>query len=251
MLNIYIYDGTYHGLLTCCFDAWKDKDIYSIRSKEENKSVNLLENVVYVETDNENAERIIKWVGKEAGYEVQRKLYRVFLTEHPDRGMYILRYLKLLDKLGRNVENHLYDDDVRNINKLSRMHASETHRLYGFVRFEVAGNNILYARIEPDFNQLEVIAPYFADRYNGHLWIIHDLARNMAAIFNGSEYIITEYHGNMLDNESRTEISFQKMWIEYLNALTIKERLNLDLQKQKVPLKTRKHLTEFKLKSKN
>jgi hypothetical protein len=73
----------------------------------------------------------------------------------------------------------------------------------------------------------------------------------MAAIFNGSQYIITEYNGNMLDNESKTEISFQKMWVEYLDALTIKERLNLDLQKQKVPLKTRKHLTEFMFKSKN
>ena len=82
MLNIYIYDGSYHGLLTSCFDAWKDKDIYSIRTKEENKDVNLLEKVVYIETDNEKAERIIKWVGKEACYEVQRKLYRVFLTEH-------------------------------------------------------------------------------------------------------------------------------------------------------------------------
>ena len=44
---------------------------------------------LYISKQIMKAERIIKWVGKEACYEVQRKLYRVFLTEHPERGMYI------------------------------------------------------------------------------------------------------------------------------------------------------------------
>lgn len=248
MLNIYIYDGTFEGLLSSVFDAWNDKDIYSIRTTNENKEVNLLENLITIETREEKADRIIKWVNNKAGYEVLRKLYRVYLTENPDRGIFIFRYLKLIQKFGKNTENNLAHKDVINVNKLSSLHTSETRRLYGFVRFDVLSNDILFAQIEPEYNQLEIVAPFFADRYYGNPWIIHDTKRKTAAIFDGRQYIITESDNNMPTQTTQSDRAFKEMWVDYLGALTIKERLNLELQQKFVPLKIRKYLTEFNFK---
>jgi probable DNA metabolism protein len=45
---------------------------------------------------------------------------------------------------------------------------------------------------------------------------------------------------------SQNEQQFQKLWQTFFDSVTIKERKNLKLQRQMVPLKYRKDMTEFK-----
>lgn len=245
MLNVYIYDGSFEGLLTSIFDSWTDKNFNDIRTEKENSEVSLVENIILVQTDTEKANRISKWVNNKIGIESLRKIYRVFLTERSDRGRIIFKYLKLASKAGYRTDDNLTHPDVLNIDNADRLFSRETMRLKGFLRFEVLDNDILYAQISPEFNQLEMIIPFFADRYLGNPLIIHDTKRDIAAIFDGNHYIITEANSNLPYTSTNGEMNYKEMWKSYLVSLTINERINLKLQQKFIPLKVRKNMTEF------
>lgn len=245
MLNVYIYDGTFEGLLSAVFEAWKDKDFSDIRTESENTDMSLIENMVNVTTDTLKSDRITKWIKSKIGFESLKKIYRVYLTERSDRGRIIFRYLKIASAAGSVIDDLLTHPDIMNINSADRLFSRETMRLHGFLRFEVLANDVLYAEISPEYNQLEIISPFFADRFLGNPWIIHDTKRDIAAIFDGEHFILTEAGNNLPRSETKSERNYKEMWKGYLSALTIKERMNLKLQQQFIPYKIRMNMTEF------
>lgn len=243
--NIYIYDGSFEGFLTVVFDAWKVKvPIIDIRARE-NSAPGFFDNDIYVNVDREKASRVLHWMEEKLPHGTAERIYDYFSSEDEGCERRIYMYLQACHRLGRWVDSFLTDDAVLDFLKAEKYFDNEFHRMCGFTRFSVLEGGVMFAEIITDFNQLIRLARFFLDRMPGHRFMIYDSKRNKAVICDGARWgTIEDIKAENIGNK-KAEDEFEHLWKGYLQALTIEQRINYKLQKQLVPLKYRKNITEF------
>ncbi len=130
---------------------------------------------------------------------------------------------------------------IHYLEKLEHEYFRHLHKMYGFVRFEELEDGSLYAKIEGKFNILPYLGKHFKKRLSGVNFIIHDVSRELAYV-DGVIHKVADFETPILsDNEAK----FQKLWKLFFEQVAIKERKNLKLQQNWVPLLYRKYMTEF------
>lgn len=168
---------------------------------------------------------------------------------HSQKGgieLLVWRYLKLGLKMGQRFTEMLAEEPVFSINRIARHVAHEAHKFMGFVRFSEVAEGFLYARIEPEADILALIAPHFVERVGDRPWMIHDLRRNQAAIFDLKSWrLIRDVELTAEPHLTASEHDYAALWQRYFQRHAIAERHNPKLQQKHVPLRYRKHLTEF------
>ncbi len=243
---VYIYDGTFDGLLTCIYEAYyRHENPYDIVPVDRLEDNFLLQRYI-IKTEVENAEKVYKSIEEKISPEALRRVFYGFLSELPGSGKVILDYLRVGFKLGRSVDDNLANDAVLAMTKLCQKVSGERHAMLGLLRFKMLDNGILYAEYEPQYNITGLIAPHFTSRISNENWIIHDIKRNIAAFYNKKEWIIRELE---LENElviHEDEEEYQEMWKSYYKHISIASRKNLRLKKNHMPMKYWKHLVELK-----
>lgn len=240
----YLYDETFEGLLTCLYANYYDEvasGIYSQFVYQEN----FLRPNKKIITDEEKAEKVAAGIRKKISSEAFEHIYNVFLSNDPAKENKILKYVIYGFKVGKKIDAYHTHEVVLPVHKLSKQVSYETHRFTGLLRFMEVGT-VLYAAFEPDHYILPKLADHFIERFKNENLLIHDTKRNLALAYNKKEWNIWEY---TLSNEiplSENERHFQALWQGYFDHIGIETRKNEGLQQQFVPLKYRKHLTEFK-----
>ncbi len=243
ILMIYLHDGTLNGLLTCVYANYYEekaegiycKNTYAVTLFDENKSI---------VTDVGKAKKVYRAIINKISDEAMSYVYHAFLSSEYHKDCYILRYLQLGFKVGYKIDYHRTHKDVIMVHKLSAKVTKERHLFLGTLRFQEVGKG-LYAPLTPDHDIIELLASHFADRLKHEQFIIHDRKRNKAVIYNTREWIITEFTYQEELQVSKREKQFQDMWKGYFEHISIKERENLKLQRQFVPVRYRKHIVEF------
>jgi len=139
----------------------------------------------------------------------------------------------------------LQEDIIRTIQELSQRVSREAQRMTGLIRFIRSSTGIFYAKYEPDNNITLLLAPHFADRLADQPWIIHDIRRGIAALYNGQEWILTDTVPAALAAWTDCDDIFEDIWRTYHQHIAIAERTNSHLQKNLMPMRYWKHLTEF------
>lgn len=242
---IFIYDGSFEGLFTAIFEAFYQKINPDKIQSSENDQIDFFDKEVTITTDKGRANRVYHSILSKISQEALELIYHVFLSNAPDKEILIYKYLKLGWKIGAKVNLHLSDETVLRIQKESQRVGLETHKFTGFVRFRVLQGDIYYASIEPDNNILELLAPHFVERYSKQNWVIHDLKRNQAVVYDMKEWRIM-YNVPALDlNFSDEEAVYQKMWKEFFKTIAVETRLNARQQKGFMPVRYWKHLLEL------
>ncbi len=242
--KIYLYDGTFEGVLTAIFDAWNDKLMADICSADK-YCIRLIDVTYGVQVDEKKAERIRAWIIREFGYGTLLKVYRALLTESEGCELKVFQYLKYVSKAGRRGCRNLSNSCVDAVNKLEIAFCNETHKMYGFLRFKELSSGILFAEIGTKYNQLEPLIVFFHDRLPGEKIIIHDQKRNLSAVCDGRLWYITSLLDITKLNADEGQEDFEVLWRQYLQALSIKERENYKLQRQMMPIRYRGYMTEF------
>lgn len=241
--NLYVYDGSFQGMLTAVFDAWNDPAFENIDEEGEFMQ-SFTQNVIYVETDDNKAGRIIT-AAKKIYDDIEFRLYRVYLTSADKKEKIIYDYLHILFTKGRQTDGARFMPEVDEFMSLEYRYSRETNRMYGFVRFQKTETGIYVSKIYTDHSQLEMLAPFFLNRMPGMKWVILDVNRKKAAICDGNEWLIQEGVSEEDIKAQYDNSDFEKWWKEYTKAIAIKERKNIALQKKLVPLKYRKGMDEF------
>ncbi len=244
MMWTYVYDGTFEGMLTAIFEAFNNKENLQEIVAEGEFLPRLFVNRRFIECDPIKAERVYSAIGTKISPEAQRYIYLNYLSCYPERAIWIYRYLHFGFKKGKNTNLYLSQPDVLQIHKTARQVKLESYRLLGLLRFENLTKDVYYSSMEPDHNVLALIAPHFVNRFTDQNWIIHDLKRNLAAVYNRDDWLITEFQLAQPLNISEEEAAFQTFWREYFKNIFITERKNSRLQKQYMPKRYWKHLTE-------
>lgn len=244
---VFLFDGTFEGLLTCVYEAYynvlKPDNILSQTDFQHN----LIDEPIMISTDAMKTQKVYDAIENKISSEALSLIFYTSLSEFPESPWLIFNYIKLGFKYGSKINLHLYDDTVLKIHKISDKVKKECHNMLGFVRFDLIEHNIYYSSIQPDFYILPLLAPHFEKRLSDQNWIIHDVKRNKAIVYNTKDWFITEFDSSSFSNlPARTEQTYERLWRTYFQTATIASRENPKLQKAHMPVRYWKHLTEFK-----
>ncbi len=243
-MTVYIYDGTFDGLLTSIYEAYYRRENPEKILSEDLIQENFLIEKIYIDTNKEKAEKVYKAIESKISSEALRKVFYVYLSEVENHGVIIFNYLRLGFKIGKNVDLNLANNFVLEMDNVYQKVSRERHWMLGLVRFRQLDNGVFYGPIEPEHNIVGLIAPYFTRRMSNENWVIHDIRRNIAAMYNREEWIIKDIELKEILNLAEDEKSYQCLWKEYFNHISIKERTNPKLQKRNMPMKYWKYLIE-------
>jgi probable DNA metabolism protein len=156
------------------------------------------------------------------------------------------RYLQLGLEQGQRLAGMLAVEPVYSVNRIARQVSHEAHKFKGFVRFREVREGFLYAAIEPEADVLPLIAPHFVGRVGDRPWMIHDLRRCQAIVYDLQSWrLIRDVELTAEPGVTAAEQDYAALWQRYFQHHAIAERHNSKLQQKHVPLRVRKHLTEF------
>ncbi|QUH18566.1 TIGR03915 family putative DNA repair protein [Alkaliphilus sp. B6464] len=240
----YIYDGSFDGILTAIYDAYYRRETPEKIVSEDDFQESFLINKIYIKTDREKADKVYNAIETKISNQALKNVFYVYLSERTDRGTIIYHYLKLGWKIGIDIDLNLTNNNVLLLQNICQSVSKERHFMLGLVRFRELKNNILYAPIEPEYNVIGLIGQHFSNRISNENWIIHDVNRNIAAIYNKQEWIVIELEMNPTIELHKDEETYQRLWKEYFNNISIKNKVNPRLQKRNMPMKYWKYLIE-------
>ena len=243
-----IYNNSFEGFLTAIYHAFYSKEEIISITTDNNLEIDMLTKINYIDTDKEKYTKVKDAIVTKIDPLALNKIYKLYLSNYDNKELLCYNYLKIAFKIGSSIHKHLYLDEVRNLDLIERRVSLEAHRFHGFVRFSLINNNFLYSPIEPDNNILELISPHFQRRFKNEYWIIHDIKRNIASIYNKVSWEITEIDCNFYKFITNYKDEFEELWKSYFNSITIKERCNPKLQKRMMPKRYWSNLTEMKTK---
>jgi len=244
-MKIFIYDDTFEGLLTAIYDGFYSKEIpTSIYGKNQSNTPLLLGEIIEITTENHKYKKVKNGIITKIDFYALRKIYMVYLSNHEDKALIIFKYLKVAFKLGHDVHSFLNIDIIRLVEDINRRVSIECHRFEGFIRFNYIDEKFLYSSIEPDNDILELLYDHFKNRFSKEYFIIHDIFREKALIYNGISYEIIEMDKTTYEKLKSHDDEYTNLWKAYFKSTTIEERKNLKLQCRMMPKRYWKHILE-------
>lgn len=252
---IFTYDKTFDGLLSCVFFAYEQKKFPDFILSESDQKPLFVDEQYRIITEKEKSLRVWKALEKKLSKIARNMMLSVWLSELPETEMLLFRYIRKNIDHPEGVEMNFGDDDVLRIKEIAQKVAKEAEQLRQFVRFQETADGIYFAPVSPRYDVLSLIVSHFQSRYAGQPWIIYDTNRNTGLYYDTRSVVevsfsqkdLSDLRLGVLDEEklSSDEIFFQQMWKEYFKSTTIKERINLKLQRQHMPRRYWRYLTEM------
>lgn len=244
-MMIFLYDDTFEGLLTAIYNSFYSKSpSISIYGKSEPNTPLLLGEIIEVITEKDKFLKVRNAIIKKIDFLSLKKIYMVYLSTYKDKSMIIFKYLKIAFKLGRDVHNFLNIDIVRLIDTINKRVSIERHRFEGFIRFNSISEKFLYSSIEPDNDILELLGEHFKSRFPREYFIIHDISREKALVYNTNFYEIITIDKDAYEKLRLYDDGYMNLWKAYFKSTTIDERTNLRLQCRMMPKRYWKHILE-------
>jgi len=248
----FIYDNTFDGLLTCVFDAFNRKE-FPESIVGESEELLLFTESFRVITDDAKADRIVKALRKKLSKSALDMLFISYLSELKGIENRIFSYIRKALLAEISIETNFADPDVLELSKIYKKVRREEERIRQFVRFQKTSDGLFFSVIDPMYNVLPLTARFFKTRYADQPWIIYDVRREYGLHYDLKTVETVHFEklsvaletgrlsAEKLDN---CEKAFQDLWKDYLKAITIRERQNLKLQRQHMPKRFWKYLTE-------
>ena len=238
-----VFDGSFDGFMCAVYEVYYKKIFpQSIQTQAE---ITLEECPHVVNTDLARAERVYSAIRDKISDAAASKVYHAFLSFEQGRFMALLHYIKLGFSVGHMVDSYLHMDYVRFVHKIAHRAGKEAHLLFGFCRFEMTKQGVLYCKISPKNDVLALVANHFADRLMNEAWMLHDKSRHQAAVYDGKGFVITPVPKDIHIEHADGEEEVQKQWLTFFNSIAIEARSNKKCQRQLLPLYFRKNMTEF------
>ena len=240
MRRIYHTDGSPACFFTAVFDAYLDKTAYL--SSLNGLQLELGDECQEVLPDQEKAVRMGKKLQQSDGRAVL-EIDRILRSNSPEKEQIAYLYLRLVIKYGSHAREKLAMDEVRAAMDICAKVGYEIHRLHGFLRFQENINGNFYAKCAPDHDIVDLLMPHFIARFKKTAFVIHDVKRGLACLYNGSEWI--EVNANEADFEiSEQEKEIETLWKNYYHTVAIPARKNTRQMKNYMPTRYWKFMLE-------
>ena len=237
-----IFDGTLEGFLTIIYKYYYEKlKVESIVTEDGFQQTIDME-YVHVETNFDEAEKAMNGIKLKLGEGIYGSMCSAFSHNDTQRYIHIFRYIVTCFKYGPDADGYTQIDCVMRVKLYNRNIGTEVNKSMSFTRFEETESGVLYADMSPEHDVLAIVADFFTERLLGERWIIHDLRRGKAAVFDGANLVITD--APVKSARSKTFDIYQDLWKAFYDTIAIKERINPKLHRQFSPKRYWKHMTE-------
>lgn len=248
MLNrsdvIYVYDGTFSGLLCSILESMKAREIpYAITN---NTDIQLsFYTMKWIKTTQDDSQRMLKHLYPilgDMGWELFCKGFDSFET---DKEMILLHFAYLTLKEGTKILSMLHNPTVNKLYAMAKHLSNESHLFKGFIRFSIQ-DNAMTAIIEPKNFVLPYVADHFCDRYANENFLIYDKTHKTALVYaKGKRQFFSQldYELPEMDGE---EAKYQSLWKTFYDTIAIKGRYNPRCRMGHMPKRYWPNMTEMK-----
>lgn len=251
---VFIYDYTFEGFLTTIFDAYSNKIFPDILLREGSQLPLFYDDKMTIATDEAKAKRVWKALQKKLSSTALSMITYCWISQEDGIENYLFRFIKKCFDSPISIETNFADSDLLYLSRLFKRVSYESRRMLEFIRFQKAADGTFFAPIDTKYNVLPLIITHFKERFNDQPWLIYDTRREYGyyydtinvqqVTFQNPEqlHLITgKLKENMMDED---ELLFQKLWKTYFKSVSIKERINPRKQKQDMPIRYWKYITE-------
>ncbi len=238
------FDSTFDGFLSIVYYTVQNRIRPVAIHTEKNVQTMLEGEVLFIPTDLCGAEKVRNKLLDFAGYDSLKRAYYTFLSSVPDSAMASYTYILYALKYGKRISEYMSQPDILHAYQLERKVVYETDRMKGFLRFAVMEKGVQYAPMAPENDILALLMLHFADRLKNIPFVIHDVSRQKAGVYNCRTWFITSAEGLCVPSLSADEETYRKLWKSFYSSISIPQRKNERLQTQAMPKKYRKYMTE-------
>lgn len=256
MEEIFVCQNSLEGVLTAIYRIYEEKcNGPDTRVQIGEDDLRLFARYHQVDTAPALAEKVASTIQRRFGSEAWEAVSYALCAEDRGKGQAVYRTVAagLSGRIRGPLMQALANEDVRRVFELSRHVHNEAHRMIEFLRFKEVEGGMLFARIEPAADVTALIMPHFADRFPLENFVIADTGRGLAGIHTAKQpWVIVRYGSGLreqvesaADRYSQMEQEMAELFRHFCDALGIKERRNIHLQQQLLPLKYRRFMTEF------
>lgn len=254
-MTIFCYDKTFEGLLTCIFEAYSQKDFPELLLPIGAPLPLFCDHHFTVVTDTAKADRVWQSLPRRLSSSAIREIHYCWLSELSDIDLNIFRYIRKAIDAGNGYEGNFADADVLQLAHVYKKVSYEAHRLLQFARFQKTADGTYFAPMEPEFNTLPLAVHHFKDRFADQKFIIYDMHRHYGFYYDlhtTTEVTLTDDARLVTDGILSADIAdadepkYRQLWQSYYHTIAIKERLNPRKQRQDMPVRYWKYLTEMK-----
>lgn len=236
----FLVDGSEDCFYTAVFDAYKNKEC--LITSERDVQLGLGFEVIDVVTDGNKAERVrakINALDKGAAEDITLLLR----SDNALKENVAFEYVRLIIKSGGTVRAMQANPTVIEMHEIRTRVTGETHRLKGLLRFMESAEGVMYAPYSPDNDITDILAVHFAARLGGLPFVIHDVKRKIAALYDGNEIVMTSA-GDAEIYLSEYENYFRNLWKQYYNSVNIESRPHEKQMRGSMPVRYWKFLPE-------
>lgn len=249
---IFQCEDSLDGIFTAIYNAWDSgyghKNI-QIQFIDQVMNYQLFSKYIPVVTDYEKSEKVVRTIKKKISVEAYETICRAAMTDRQDKADAIYRFVILGIHYGSSIITNYSNPVVQTIFEMNRAVGNEVHHYTGFLRFSELKNHVLYGKINPKNNVITLLAPHFADRLPVENWIIHDEVRQLAIVHQIGEGWVqvdtSEVDFSELGKINNEEERLEQLWKSFVESIAILERTNYKLQRQNLPIRFRRNMTEF------
>lgn len=248
-----ICEDSLEGIFTAVYDAYALKeghDRIHVQVGEED-NYRLFAAYLYSRPDAGKTDKVVRTLKSRLGEEVYGTICRAAASCDRAKGDAVYRTVVegITAGSGRRTMENLRNPYVVKAFELARRTANEVHHELEFIRFQELEQGILYSLIGPENNVIPFIMPHFADRLATENFMIYDEKRSLFGVHpaRGDWYLVSD--AERLQKEaarwSCKEQQYQELFTLFHRTIAIKERRNIRLQCQMLPLRFQDYMVEF------
>ncbi len=127
-----------------------------------------------------------------------------------------------------------------------------------FLRFKQATDGTYFALYAPKYDLIHLVTGHFKERFADQTWIVYDSLRNYGVMYDSKTDAVDKFtiNGAAFNIETRKlepdaehpeEDNWQILWRTYFKSMAITGRKNLKLQRNFMPERFWKYLTEKRI----
>lgn len=240
------------GILTGIYEAYERKLDHEtcVLQVGEEENLRLFAEYIRIIPSPEKSEKVIRTIRRRFGEETLRIILEALASTDRQKGHMV--YQMIVFGLRGQYKGQLIDcmsyEPVIKVVALSTTVWHETHHFYGFLRFQELISGILYAKINPKAKVLPLLGEHFANRFPLENFMIYD-EKHDEWLFHEAKKEWFTVSGDLVNIEggirfSIEELQVQELFRHFVNKIAIKERENLNLQQQMLPLRFRSNMIE-------
>ena len=247
----YLYDGSIEGLLSAVFESYASHEVPEDIVEEGDWQPRLLQSVRHIDTDMARARRVRAGINRAAGNRAFSAIVRASLSEDPDKGIKVLRFIRyVMDKnSGRNprlsVLSDLSNPVVGDVIALSNRVTNEAEKMRQFVRFTKRANGVWFSHCNPNASVVPLVMPHFVARFNIQPFAIYDEVHHIAGVYNGRDWQLVRGDIGIVPERASDDSYVEALWQRFYDSLSIDARYNPELRRHFMPVRLWKNLPEM------